>query len=136
MLRQIRNSLLLAVALTALPSLVAFAQSWPTQPIKILVPVGTATPPDILSRAVAHELTQREGWTFVVENKVGAVHTLAVNELLRSPADGHTIFVSSAVFASAPALLRSVRFDPVKDLQPVVKISRTYNLLAVPPSSA
>lgn len=112
------------------------AQNWPNQTIKIIVPVGPATPPDLMSRIISTELARSEGWNITVENKVGAVHTLAAQDVLRAPADGHMIFVSSGVFASAPALLRNVKIDPLRDFIPVVKLSITYTALVASSSSS
>ena len=112
------------------------AQNWPSQNIKIVVPVGPATPPDLMARIVSAELARSEGWNITVENKVGAVHTLAAQDVLRSPADGHMIFVSSGVFASAPALLRNTKIDPLKDFIPVVKLSVTYTALVASGASS
>src|SRR4051794_24976328 len=58
----------------------AQAQSFPSNPIRILVPTAPSTPPDIISRVIASELSESEGWRVVVENKPGAVQTIAGSE--------------------------------------------------------
>ena len=59
--------------------------------IRIVLGGGAGTPPDIITRIVANELGQSEGWRIVVENKPGAIGTLAAGEVLKQPADGYTI---------------------------------------------
>ena len=69
----------------------AFAQSFPSNVIRIVVPQSASTPPDILARIVATALSEGEGWKVVVENKPGAVMTIGTAEVLHQPADGHTL---------------------------------------------
>src|SRR3954471_2238740 len=66
-------------------------QTFPSQTIRIVVGSAAGTPPDIVSRIVANHLSESEGWRVVVENKPGAMTTLAVAEVLKQPADGHSI---------------------------------------------
>src|SRR5262249_51166153 len=67
------------------------AQSFPSSTIRIVVPYSASTPPDIVARIVATALAEGEGWNVIVENKPGAVGTLGVAEVLKQPADGHTL---------------------------------------------
>ena len=69
----------------------AFAQQYPSGVIRIVVPYSASTPPDILARVVSTALSEGEGWNVIVENKPGAVMTIGTNEVLRQPADGHTL---------------------------------------------
>jgi tripartite-type tricarboxylate transporter receptor subunit TctC len=110
------------------------AQQFPSRTITIVVPNGPATPPDIITRVIATELSQSEGWSIVVENRVGAVLTLGGSEVLKHPADGHAIYVMSLPASAAPALLPSVPFKLESDFAPVIKISTSYNVLVVNPS--
>ena len=70
----------------------AQAQSFPSNPIRIVVPTAPSTPPDIISRVIANELSDSEGWRVIVENKAGAVQTIAGSDVLKQPADGYSIF--------------------------------------------
>ena len=72
----------------------AQAQSYPTQSVRIIVPYAAGGTPDIVSRVIAPALTQNFGQSFVIENQVGGSGIPAVQNLLRSPADGHTILMS------------------------------------------
>ena len=80
-----------AVIFGVTPRWPAFAQPYPSSVIRIIVPYSASTPPDILARIVATGLSEGEGWNVIVENKPGAVMTIGTNEVLRQPADGHTL---------------------------------------------
>jgi tripartite-type tricarboxylate transporter receptor subunit TctC len=110
------------------------AQTYPSNVIRIQVGSNPSSPPDIISRIIAAELSEREGWRVVVENKPGAIYTAAANEVLKHPADGHFIWAYPMPAAVAPALLRNLPFKLETDLVPVIKFSRSYNVLVLNPS--
>lgn len=112
----------------------AGAQSYPSGTIRIVVPAAAGSPPGVISHIVATEISQSEGWRVVVENKPGAMQTLAAGEVLRLPADGHTVMSTSLPGMSAPALLPNVKFSLAEDFAPVIKLSTSYNVLVVHPS--
>ena len=116
------------------PLSAAVAQPFPSNMIRIVVAAGPGTPPDIISRIVATELQQSEGWRVVVENKVGAMQTIAGAEVLKQPADGHTIVSVSLPGMTAPTLLPNMNIQLERDFTPVVKLSTSYNVLVVHPS--
>ena len=123
---------LLGAGVTA--PLPASAETFPTRTIRIVVPTSPATPPDIISRIIASELGEAEGWKVVVENKPGAVTTVAGLDVLRQPADGYSIFAMSLPISAAPAFLPNMPFRPASDFAPVIKVSTSYNVLVVNPS--
>jgi tripartite-type tricarboxylate transporter receptor subunit TctC len=110
------------------------AQQFPSRVITIVVPTAPSTPPDIITRVVATELSESEGWNVVVENRAGAVLTLGGSEVLKHPADGHTIYAMALPVSAAPAILPSMPFKLETDFTPVIKISTSYNVLVVNPS--
>jgi tripartite-type tricarboxylate transporter receptor subunit TctC len=112
----------------------AAAQSFPSKPIRIVVPTSASTPPDIISRVIATELSESEGWRVVVENRPGGSQTVAVSDVLRQSSDGYSIVVLGTPLAAAPALLPNVGFQPDTDLAPVIQVSVNYNVLVVNPS--
>jgi tripartite-type tricarboxylate transporter receptor subunit TctC len=112
----------------------AWSQTYPSRPIRIVVPAAPATPPDILSRLIATELTASEGWNTFVENRPGAAQTIGGAEVLRSPADGYTIWAMGMPGTTAPALLKSMPYDLAKDFTAVIRLSASYNVLVVHPS--
>src|SRR5215475_9823980 len=112
----------------------AFAQSFPSNVIRIVVPTSASTPPDILARIVANALQASEGWKVVVENKPGGVMTIGATEVLKQPADGYTILSVTAPVAAAPSLVPNASFDYEKDFAPLIRIGTGYNVLVVNPS--
>jgi tripartite-type tricarboxylate transporter receptor subunit TctC len=109
----------------------AAAETFPSGVIRIVVPTSASTPPDIISRVVANGLSEGEGWKVVVENRPGAVQTIAGAEVLKQPADGHAIYALSVPVSAAPALLASIPFRLDADFAPVIKVSASYNVLVV-----
>ena len=101
--------LLLAVSLGAMAQ-PALAQSYPSGMIRIFVGGGAGTPPDVITRIIANELGQSESWRIVVENKPGAIGTLAAGEVLKQPADGYSILAFTLGASAAPALLPNIAF--------------------------
>jgi tripartite-type tricarboxylate transporter receptor subunit TctC len=112
----------------------AFAQSFPSHTIRIIVPNSASTPPDILARIVANALQEDEGWKVVVENRPGGVLTIGATEVLKQPADGHTILAVTAPVAAAPALVPDAAFSYETDFAPLIRIGTGYNVLVVNPS--
>jgi tripartite-type tricarboxylate transporter receptor subunit TctC len=114
----------------------ADAGLFPSSTIRIVVPTPPGTPPDIISRIVASRLSEREGWRIVVENRSGALQTLAMLDVLKQPADGLTVYPMSVPTAAVPALMPQLGVRPDIDFAPVVKLSTSYNVLVVPPDFA
>jgi tripartite-type tricarboxylate transporter receptor subunit TctC len=112
------------------------AQAFPSNPIRIVVPTAPSTPPDIISRVIATELSHSEGWKVIVENRPGAVMTIAGTDVLKQPADGTSIYAMSVPVTAAPAFLQNMPFQLDQDFAPVIKIATSYNVLVVPPSLA
>jgi tripartite-type tricarboxylate transporter receptor subunit TctC len=134
--RLFRASLLAAFSLSAvaLAPTGAAGEPFPSKVITIVVPTAPATPPDIISRVIATELAESEGWRVVVENKPGAVLTIGGAEVLKHPADGHAIYAMALPVSAAPSFLPNMPFKLESDFAPVVKISTSYNVLVVNPS--
>ena len=125
--------MLLALVAIAMPS-PAGAQPYPSSMIRIVVAGAAGTPPDTISRIVANELGESEGWRILVENKPGAMQTIAGGEVLKQPADGYTIISTSLPGMVAPVLLPNVGYRLDTDFAPVIKLSTSYNVLVVHPS--
>jgi tripartite-type tricarboxylate transporter receptor subunit TctC len=124
---------LLALGLSTLAS-PAIAEAYPSNMIRIVVGGGAGSPPDIITRIVANELGQSEGWRIVVENKPGAIQTIGAGEVLKQPADGYTVFAITLPASAAPALLPSIGFRMDADFAPVVKLTSAHHVLVVNPS--
>ena len=127
--------LLTSMALLALAATTtaALAQSFESKVIRIVVPAASTTPPDIISRIIANELSHREGWRIVVENRPGGGGIVAGNDVLRQPADGTSILAVFLPNVAAPAIM-NVPYRLDVDFAPLIKVSVSYNALVVNPS--
>ena len=128
-----RNFLRLAAGAAALSivSRIAWAQAYPTRPVKIVVPVGPSGSYDIVGRALADQLAKRLDQTVVVENRAGAGTVVGTQAVILSPADGYTLLVgglSNIVFNVG--LYKKPPYDPLKDLVPVALVFNiSYTLI-------
>lgn len=99
------------------------AQSWPTQPLKMIVPIAPGSVTDVAARYLAQELAPRLGQPVVVVNRPGANMVLGAQECARSDPDGHTICVTSAdAMSYNPFTLAQMNYDPDKDFRPVTNM--------------
>src|SRR3954447_4579071 len=110
------------------------AERYPSSIIRIVVPAGAGTPPDIISRMVADEVAASEGWRFVVEDRPGALQTIAMNDVKGRPADGYSLLTMSLPITVTPSLLPNAGVRPDVDFDPVIKLSRSYTVLVTTPS--
>jgi tripartite-type tricarboxylate transporter receptor subunit TctC len=122
-----------ALAVVTIPA--AFAQSWPTKNVRVVVPFGPGSTPDIVARLVAEQLQQRHaGLTFVVENKPGASGNLGTDAVAKAEPDGATIGISiGGPLAINTLLFSKLPYDPHKDIAPITQLVSQPSLLAVNP---
>src|SRR4051794_39320182 len=92
---------------------------FPTGTIRLVAPVSASTPPDIISRIVARELSEDEGWKVIVENRPGGVTTIAANDVLVQPADGQSLFAMTLTTTVAQSLVPNIRYHVDADFDPV-----------------
>jgi len=128
-----RNCLMLLAALAVWASPAA-AQTYPSGMIRMVVPSPAGTPPDIMGRIIASELSESEGWRVIVENKVGAIQTIGLADVLKQPADGYTLASIALPASAAPALMPNLNFRLDADFAPVIKLASAYHILVVTPS--
>ena len=127
----------LTAALVGLPA-ATLAQSFPTpaKPIRIVVPFPAGGQTDIQARLLAAKLQSALGVTVLVDNKAGASTILGTMEVVRAPADGHTLLYTISVTAAQnPHLFTKLPYDPLKDLTPVMFAARSSTVLTVPANS-
>lgn len=109
----------------------ARAQSFPSKPIRIVVPFAPGGATDTLARAVAAQLTVLSGQTVFVENKPGASGAIAMEFVARAPADGYTLLWGSDTVVVQPLLNKSFPVDPFKDLTPLARLGTAPSVLSV-----
>lgn len=118
----------------ALP-LGAYAQAWPTQPVKLVVTFPPGGSSDIVARLLAPLMSERLGQPVLVDNRPGAASTIGAAAVANAPADGHTLLVSnSAPMSISPALMDKPTYDPVRSFRHLVYIGDVPTVLVVHPS--
>jgi tripartite-type tricarboxylate transporter receptor subunit TctC len=122
-----------AAALRVLPR-VAHAQTYPSRPVRIIVGFAPGSATDILSRLIGKSLSERLGQPFVIENRGGAGGTLGAEAVVRAPPDGYTLLFCGSPDTFNAALYDKLSFNFVRDITPVVSISRGPLVLVVEPS--
>jgi tripartite-type tricarboxylate transporter receptor subunit TctC len=130
----IRTSI--AAALAALLGLApcAFAQDFPTKPIKVIVPYAAGGGADILARIVGQQLSERFKQPVVVENQGGGSNTIGMGTVKRAEPDGYTLGVATPVFVVAPIGMKAPPYDALADFAPVAMFGFTPLILVVHPS--
>lgn len=114
----------------------ALAQQYPTKPVKIIVPYGPGTAPDVFARITGDALQKRLGQTFVVENRTGAGGKIGTEAAATSAADGYTLFLGSKDTQSILShLYPDWNVKPDKALTPVAGLTRIENVLVTRPAS-
>lgn len=113
----------------------AQAQSYPTKPIRMIIPSTPGGGTDFIGRLVSTKLSALNGWTIVPDNRPGANLTLGLGEAARGNAAGYDLVIGQTDNVSLAPLLMKLSFDAVKDLAPVALIATTPIVLVVPESS-
>ena len=126
-----------AVALATFAAHGAFAQepsTYPSQPLRIVVPYPAGGATDTLARIVATKLQESWHQTVIVENKPGASGTMGNDMVAKAPRDGHTILLGITALVQVQSLMPKLPYDGLKDLQPLVQVATTNSVFFVPPS--
>jgi tripartite-type tricarboxylate transporter receptor subunit TctC len=122
------------VLLTVLP-LIAHAQTYPNRPVRIVVAFTAGGTTDILARSIGQQLSERLKQSFVIDNKPGAGGNIGTEIVVRSPPDGYTLIMNSVgPIAVNPTLYKTLSYNPLTDLIPIVQIANVPNVLVVHPS--
>jgi tripartite-type tricarboxylate transporter receptor subunit TctC len=131
-----RRFLHLAAGAAALPmaSSISRAQTFPSRPVRIIVPTAAGGPNDILTRLIAQWLSERLGQPFIIENRPGAGTNTATEVVVRAPPDGYTHFSAGPASAINATLYDKLSFNFQRDTAPVAGIMRVSNVLVVHPS--
>ena len=131
-----RQFLHLTAGAAALPALtrMASALTYPTRPVRLLVPFPAGGGPDVAARLLAAWLSDRLGQSFVVEDRPGAGGTIATEAVVRAAPDGYTLLCASAANAVNAALYHNLSFNFVRDIAPVARIGDIPFVMVVHPS--
>ncbi|MEA3157362.1 MAG: hypothetical protein QOK44_4951 [Betaproteobacteria bacterium] len=111
------------------------AQSYPSKPVRVIVPWSAGSGTDLMSRSLASKMTEALGQQVIVDNRGGAGAIIGSEVAAKSPPDGYTLYIGGSVsMAISPALYARVAYDPVRDFSPVSLVSQFFNALSVHPS--
>jgi tripartite-type tricarboxylate transporter receptor subunit TctC len=121
-----------ALATPALPRL-ARAQSWPTRPIRAMIPFSAGSTIDIIGRIVLDPLSSQLGQTIVVENRGGAGGTIGTATVAKAEPDGYTLLIHAAAHSAAPAAYPAIAYDPARDFAAVAAFGSVPNVTVIAP---
>jgi tripartite-type tricarboxylate transporter receptor subunit TctC len=123
------------IAMIALPGGASAQTTYPTKPVRILVPFPPGGPADALARIVGDKLGQALGQPFVIENKPGAGGNIGMEQGAKAAADGYTLTLApTGNLTIAPSLYAKLPYDPAKDYAPITVLATVPNILIVHPS--
>ena len=119
-----------ALALTGKP-LAAEPQSFPSKPVRIIVPYTPGSPNDVLARLLAQHLQAKLGQAAVIDNKPGGGTTIGSKVAAAAPADGYTLLFASSALVIEPIMTKQIEYDPQKHFAPIAFVARTSLLLTI-----
>jgi tripartite-type tricarboxylate transporter receptor subunit TctC len=112
----------------------AFAQTWPSRPIRMVVPFPPGSSPDFIARLVAEPLGRALGQVVIVDNRPGAGGNIGTGAVAKAEPDGYTFVLTiQGPLVTAPLLSKSLSYDPARDLAPVTLVATSPNVLVVDP---
>lgn len=127
-----RRNLLASLALVALPAS-SYAQSYPSRPIRMIVPFAPGGSVDTFGRLLSDRLSRSLGQQFFVENIAGATGNIGTGRAAKADPDGQTILLAFSSHVINPALFASLPYDPIKDFEPVtLAVSATHAIIVHP----
>jgi tripartite-type tricarboxylate transporter receptor subunit TctC len=131
-----RRFLRLATGAAALPAVsqIAWAQAYPSRPVRLVVGFAAGGAPDILARLIGQRLSDQLGKPFVIENRTGAGSNLATEAVVGSSPDGYTLLLASFANGVNATLYEKLNYNFIRDIAPVAGISRDPDVMLVNPS--
>jgi tripartite-type tricarboxylate transporter receptor subunit TctC len=133
--RLIRSFVVAALAVVAGVAGIVHAQDFPTRPIRLVVPFPPGGVTDILGRLLSERLGPAYGQTIVVENRPGASGHIGAQMVAKAPGDGYTLMIGTIGIHAAYSAYRKLGYDPAAELQPVMVLGESPNIVLVPASS-
>jgi tripartite-type tricarboxylate transporter receptor subunit TctC len=131
-----RNFLHLAAGAAALPAVwrIAWAQAYPTRPVRWIVPAPPGGPLDLVARLLGQWLSERLGQPFIIENRPGGGTNIGTETVARAPADGYTLLSVVTAAAINATLYDKLNFNFIRDIAPVASVIRVPLVMVVNPS--
>lgn len=124
----------LAAALIVQPAFAQSAASYPTKPVRMIIPFPPGGSNDVVGRMFANQLSERLGQPIIIDNRGGAGGTIGTDQAAKSPPDGHTLLLASIVYAFSAAIYKKLPYDPVSAFTPVALLGTGPVILTVHPN--
>lgn len=112
----------------------AFAQAYPSKPIRMVIPIAAGGGTDAMGRLIAQRLGDQMGVSVIVENRAGAGTVIGTELVARAPADGYTLMTVAPEFVINPGLVRKLPYDPIRDFSPITQLTSGQYFLSTHPS--
>lgn len=129
MIKQLLKSTLAAGLVLATAA--ALAQSYPSRPVRVIIPFPPGGTLDAVGRQLAQKLGEQMGQTFIIENKPGGNGTIGADVVAKAPVDGYTLLFNASTFVSAPMTTKSVPYGVVKDFSPIALVAKAPLSVAI-----
>src|SRR5215475_1095339 len=128
-----RNFLHLVASAAALPSVsrFAWAQAYPSRPVRLIVPIAPAGANDITARLIGQWLSERLGQQFVIDNRPGGGANIGTEAVVHAPADGYTLLMVGGYNAINATLYQKLNFNFIRDIAPVAPLTRSSIVMVV-----
>jgi tripartite-type tricarboxylate transporter receptor subunit TctC len=110
------------------------AQSYPSKPIRLILPFPPGAPSDMVGRTVGQKIGEQLGQAFIPDNRTGAGGTVGLAMVAKAPPDGYTVMVASPTIALSPLLYSNLPYDTTKDFTPIARLASIENVMLVHPS--
>lgn len=114
----------------------ASAETWPTKPIRAIVPYSAGSATDIIPRTVFAQVEKQLGQPIVIENRDGGASTIGTNAVAKSEPDGYTFLVASSAYTTVPLTVANLPYDPQRDLTAVIPLANMANVLVISPAKS
>jgi tripartite-type tricarboxylate transporter receptor subunit TctC len=112
----------------------AFAQEYPSRPVRMIVPFAPAGPTDVIARVMAQKMTETLGQNVVIDNRPGAGGNIGIGMVANATPDGYTVLVVSSSFVLNPGLYAKIPYDPEKSFIPISNLAASPNIFVAHPS--
>src|SRR4051812_36677808 len=113
------RSLVPFVSLLAGFAVAAHAQTFPSKPVRLIVPLAPGGSTDIVARVLGQKLNEAWGQPVLVDNRAGGSTVIGTEIVAKAPPDGYTLLVTPAPFTIVPSLVKKLPYDPAKDFEPI-----------------
>jgi|PersoiStandDraft_1058852.scaffolds.fasta_scaffold15402_2 tripartite-type tricarboxylate transporter receptor subunit TctC len=114
----------------------ASAETWPTKPIRAIVPYSAGSAADIIPRTVFAQVEKQLGQPIIIENRDGGASTIGTNAVAKSEPDGYTFLVASSAYTTVPLTVANLPYDPQRDLTAVIPLANMANVLVISPAKS